>query len=175
MSVSQYVDSDALIWPLSSDGVYSVQSAYHLLVKVQHQDQPSSSNVEEGKGLWNGIWKLQVPQKVRHFLWRAIRESLPTKLNLQKRQVVANGLCEQCHESNEDSVRALWYCESISLSRCLTIVFLFFMHRISPNLKMCFSFCMRKFLLKSLLFFPWLHGVFRSVGTGKGKRLRALM
>lgn len=61
MSVCQYVDSDALIWPLSSDGVYLVQSAYHLLVKVQHQDQPSSSNVEEGKGLWNGIWKLQVP------------------------------------------------------------------------------------------------------------------
>ena len=79
--VSQIEVVDALIWPHTSDGVYSVRSAYHLLATTQHQDQPSSSNVEAGKGLWNGICKLKVPNKVRHFLWRAVRESLPTKFN----------------------------------------------------------------------------------------------
>ena len=69
--------------------------------------------MEGGKGLWNGIWKLRVPLKVCHFLWRVVREVLPTKLNLLKRNVVADGLCELCRESNEDCLYALWLCDSV--------------------------------------------------------------
>ena len=70
--VSQFVDLDTLVWPFSPDGVYSVRSAYRLFVEISRQNLPSPSSVEEGQGLWNGIWKLRVPQKVRHFLWRAV-------------------------------------------------------------------------------------------------------
>ena len=27
--------------------------------------------------------------------------------------MVAEGLCEQCRESNEDSIHALWFCDSV--------------------------------------------------------------
>ena len=90
--VSNHEVADALIWPRTADGVYSVWSAYCLLAATHHQDQPSSSNVEAGKGLWNGIWKLKVPNKVRHFLWRAVHESLSTKCNLHRRQVLSFGI-----------------------------------------------------------------------------------
>ena len=72
---------------------------------LQLQGQASSSNVEAGKSLWNSIWKLRVPNKVRHFVWRAVRNSLPTKLNLHKRQV--------CRDCLEDSIHALWYCDAV--------------------------------------------------------------
>lgn len=52
-------------------------------------------------------------RKLDIFLWRAIREVLPTKVNLFKRQGVADGLYEQCHDSVEDSIHALWYCDSV--------------------------------------------------------------
>ena len=83
--ISQIETADALIWPHTFDGEYSVQSAYRLLVTTQQQDQPGVSNTEVGKDLWNSIWKMEVPNKVRHFLWRAVRESLPTKSNLHRR------------------------------------------------------------------------------------------
>ena len=82
--VSKYATANALIWPMSSNGEYRVRSAYRLLVGLHLQGQASSLNVEASKSLWNNIWKLRVPNKVRHFVWRAVRNSLPTKLNLHK-------------------------------------------------------------------------------------------
>lgn len=111
--VSQFEDFDALIWPHTSVGVYSVRSAYHLLAVTQDQAQPSSSDVEAGKGLWNGLWKLRVPNKVRHFLWCVVRESLPTKLNLQRRQVLNSRICEACGDCAEDGIHALWFCDAV--------------------------------------------------------------
>lgn len=103
---------DTLVWPFSSDGVYSVWSAYRLLVELNKQHMPSPSSLELGKGLWKGICRLGVPQKIKHFLWRVVREVLPTKINLCKRQVVVDGMCVQCRDSAEDSIHALWFCDS---------------------------------------------------------------
>ena len=80
---------------------------------IHCQSQANPSNVEVGKSLWNGIWKLRFPNKVRHFIWQAVRNSLPTKLNLHRRQVVPKGLCDLCRDCPKDSVRALWYCDAV--------------------------------------------------------------
>ena len=42
--ISQIETVDTLIWPHTTDGEYSVQSAYRLLVATQQQDQPSASD-----------------------------------------------------------------------------------------------------------------------------------
>ena len=102
--VSKYAVADALIWPLSSNREYTVRSAYRLLIGLQLRGQASSSNVVAGKSLWNNVWKLRVPNKVRHFVWRAVCNSLPTKLNLHKHQVVSEGLCDMCRDYLEDSI-----------------------------------------------------------------------
>ena len=104
---------DTLVWPLTPDGMYSVRSAYWLYGEISRQALQSSSTGEGDKGLWNSIWKLLVPPKVRHFLWRVVRYALLTKINLLKWNVVADGLCELCRESNEDSLHALWLCDTV--------------------------------------------------------------
>lgn len=63
---------DTLVWPLTFDGMYLIRSAYWLFREINRQALPSSSIVEVGKGLWNGIWKLRVPPKVCQFLWRVV-------------------------------------------------------------------------------------------------------
>ena len=42
-----------------------------------------------------------------------VRDALPTKLNMLKWNVVADRLCELCCESNEDSLHALWLCDTV--------------------------------------------------------------
>ena len=70
---------DVLIWPLSPSGSYSVRSAYRMLVEAENFALPSSSSSMSSNKIWKKIWKLKVPNKVRHFLWRVARDSLPTK------------------------------------------------------------------------------------------------
>ena len=113
MSVSLHTDRDALIWPWTLDGVYSVKSAYRILANESLLSQAGSSNPEASKPLWNGIWRLKVPNKVKHFLWRASNESLPTKFNLYARHILPDNNCGLCEEFPEDVIHCLWLCDHV--------------------------------------------------------------
>ncbi|XP_065636040.1 uncharacterized protein LOC136070259 [Quercus suber] len=54
---------------------------------------------------------LSILNKIKHFLWRACHESLPTKKNLLARNVTRKALCEWCNKEVEDAVHALWGCQ----------------------------------------------------------------
>lgn len=109
--VSFHTDRDLLIWPWTPDGLYSVKSAYHILTNETLLSQASSSHPKVTKPLWNGIWKLKVPNKVKHFMWWASNESLTTKLNLCARHVLPDNSCGLCEEFPEDVIHYLWLCD----------------------------------------------------------------
>ena len=50
-----------------------------MLVDKENQSLPSSSAPNGDGSVWKKIWKVRVPHKIRHFLWRAAKDSLPTK------------------------------------------------------------------------------------------------
>ena len=79
--VSEMCNTDYLVWPKTADGCYSVKSAYQMLAIEVINEAPSSSNGEDSKA-WRSIWKIRSTPKVRHFMWRAARDSLPSKQNL---------------------------------------------------------------------------------------------
>ena len=60
--------------------------------------------------LWKKTWKLSVPCKVWNFMWRASRNAIPTKKNLQLRCVVDDPLCRLCLQHEENVLHALWSC-----------------------------------------------------------------
>ena len=51
--------------------------------------------------------------QVKNFIWRACNESLPTKLNMFKRKVTNNAICEVCEAEMEDTVHAIWGCQRV--------------------------------------------------------------
>ena len=55
-----------------------------MLAKSERSLAPNCSNMGQSKRMWIGIWSLQVPPKVKHMLWRALHEAIPTLLNLWK-------------------------------------------------------------------------------------------
>ena len=51
-----------------------------------------------------------MPHKIKHFIWRACHNALPTKCNLVRRSIVNSEVCELCNEGQEDVIHALWRC-----------------------------------------------------------------
>lgn len=87
---------DDVFWPRNRDWVYFIKSGYKLLLEDEGKDMPCVSNPDMMKGVWKGIWKLKVPQRIRALIWRAGSESFPTKVNLVKRKLLTDILCPQC-------------------------------------------------------------------------------
>ncbi|XP_075669899.1 uncharacterized protein LOC142639635 [Castanea sativa] len=53
------------------------------------------------------IWKLRVPSKVKHFVWRASNNALLTMDNLLCRKVVLSATCNICRNHVEDTTHAV--------------------------------------------------------------------
>ena len=68
------------------------------------------SRVRDDKRFWSRIWKLNVPPKVRNFVWRACTDILPTRANLYRRKIPIDPLCSICKQTDETVEHAIWEC-----------------------------------------------------------------
>ena len=68
------------------------------------------SRVQEDKPIWNRLWKLSIPPKVRNFVWRASLDILPTRANLACRRVPIDPKCVVCGSSDKTVLHILWQC-----------------------------------------------------------------
>ena len=106
--------ADTLTWPYNQNGDYALKSGYKVLQDEYQTLQPGSSTSDISKPLWQDIWNLNVPSKVKNLLWRACKNALPSKTNLVRRQVILDVLCEVCKTHHEDIIHALYLCPSLN-------------------------------------------------------------
>ena len=78
-----------------------VTSCYKLLNPI--------SNATSSK-VWKSLWRLEVPSKVKHFIWRALMNILPTTDNLLPRKVEVSPICPICSAANEYVLHCLVEC-----------------------------------------------------------------
>ncbi|KAL0011121.1 hypothetical protein SO802_006229 [Lithocarpus litseifolius] len=105
---------DKYFWPYTTDGSYSAKSRYKRLLEKELRDVPSSSDSTSTSSIWKGVWRLQVPNRVKTVLWRASLDSLPSKANLRKRKIASDVLCPGCKLTCETTLHALWSCTALS-------------------------------------------------------------
>ena len=72
---------------------------------------PCSSSMDGMSKVWKEIWKIKTPNKIRHFIWRAAHDSLPTKQNLRHQHVPVEASCSLCDEHAESLIHCLWLCD----------------------------------------------------------------
>uniref|UniRef100_A0A2N9I4S0 Reverse transcriptase zinc-binding domain-containing protein n=1 Tax=Fagus sylvatica TaxID=28930 RepID=A0A2N9I4S0_FAGSY len=101
--------TDTIIWSETKNGVYSVRSAYHLLMKAKKGGE--SSNNSQVNNLWKGIWNASVPQKIKLFIWKACKNILPTKLNLFRKKACNSMSCDLCDNDLESVMHVLVDCK----------------------------------------------------------------
>ena len=80
--------SDSLVWPAERSRKFSVKSGYKCLCEDLMVREHDPGTVEAAKGFWKRVWSLNVPGKIKHFLWKSCTNSLPTKENLLKKTIV---------------------------------------------------------------------------------------
>lgn len=116
---------DRLVWKFSRNGSYTVRSAYHWLMNQSDPNSSGGSSHEECDNIhWRGVWSLSIPPKVKHFVWRALKNSLPTRANLLRRGVAVDSTCGQCDAATESldhcllectRARSFWFGSSLGL------------------------------------------------------------
>ena len=101
---------DRLMW-LNRNGKYSIKSGYHVAKQVLRTGEWVECSLGSG-GLevWMNLWKLNVPSKIKLFAWRACQNILPTCVNLARRKIIEDDLCELCKRAPENGIHVLWEC-----------------------------------------------------------------
>ena len=105
---------DKIFWPLTANEEYSVKTGYRLLSQLAASDIPSPSDISQSKQIWNAIWNLNVPNRIKIFLWRAGLNALPSRMNLVKRKVLCDPICPSCGVEKETILHALWSCPALA-------------------------------------------------------------
>lgn len=73
--LSTRLPEDRQIWAETSNGYFSIRSAYKIALELdKHDDRGSISDESHLRSFWKKIWKVRVPHKVKHFAWRAAED-----------------------------------------------------------------------------------------------------
>jgi hypothetical protein len=102
---------DTLIWSGTKKGIFTVKSAYYMLLHQSSAGEAGSSSSRELSMFWKNLWSTQVAPKVKLFAWRACRNIVPTKTKLFEKGLTATSSCSWCMEEAETIDHVLWSCE----------------------------------------------------------------
>lgn len=61
---------------------------------------------------WNVLQALELPEKIKIFIWTAIKNILPTIENLWKRKCLPEPICQSCNKSMETISHARFDCKA---------------------------------------------------------------
>lgn len=119
----------SVYWRASSDGNFSVRSAFYVL--QNSEEQPSMP-------IWRKLWKWPVHEKIKQFFWQVLHKRLPTNALRFKRGLSMSENCSFECNSEESILLILHDCEVAKQ------VWLYFINPISVHY--FFSFDLRVWL-----------------------------
>jgi hypothetical protein len=99
-------DDDSNYWPYSKHACYSVVSAYNMLSELDQSEEDV---------MWKKIWKLQVPERVRSFIWLLKHGRLLTNYRKSK-MGMGSSFCAFCGDVEETELHVLSDCP-----RCMNV------------------------------------------------------
>jgi ribonuclease HI len=100
-------------WHFDNRGKFSVRSAYKLYVQLRDGPQASASSPPDGVLQWKKIWKLPCQPKISQFVWRFAHNSLPLRMNMERRGIKCNTRCVVCQGQQEDGTHLFLKCKEV--------------------------------------------------------------
>ena len=133
---------DRIIWAHTPSSMFTTSSAYKFLVSYESVSNAGSSNLEVQRKFWKSIWQLWVSHKIKHFVWRACYNALPTMVNLHQCHIVSTVSYKLCNDHPEDTLHVVWFCKDI----IGVWTSLEWFHQSVPSPPACFSDLLSRFL-----------------------------
>ncbi|KAL4393554.1 hypothetical protein AHAS_Ahas02G0063600 [Arachis hypogaea] len=84
---------DSITWKWERNGHYSMASGYRIAFRFSHLPIQQFPEVCREKRVWNSLWELRCPPKVKVFLWKAIHGGLPIRHRLHNRLLTVEDVC----------------------------------------------------------------------------------
>lgn len=97
--------NDRIAWSRSTNGQYTVKTGYRLWSDANL----ASSSIVQGSG-WSKLWKLNIPHKVKIFLWRFCRNNIPVRKRLRTKGVMLPIICPMCDIDIEHMLHVFFDC-----------------------------------------------------------------
>ncbi|KAM1318319.1 hypothetical protein PS1_003509 [Malus domestica] len=130
--LSQVGIDDRLVWYHTTDEVYSVKTGYSLAIKLMEdgalgrKGQGAPSDFNKLNLVWNNIWRLKVPKKIKIFIWCCCNNALAVRRNLKRRHMRIDNVCGVCNTFNEtenhlfffwcEISHVFWFCSPLHLN-----------------------------------------------------------
>lgn len=102
--VPQHQAVDHVVWTHTVDGKYAVKSGYHFWLN-------NSGNNRNRRTGWSELWKLEVPQKIKVFLWRFGRNNVSVRNLLRGKGVQLPIICPMCEKDVEHLLHLFFDCD----------------------------------------------------------------
>jgi hypothetical protein len=97
---------NTLAWHCDEHSVFSVKSAYKVcrdeLIRRRENDKGQGGSSQAVELIWDGIWKMKCPNKIKHFAWRLVHNSHPLRINLARRGMKIDTKCPLCQRLDEE-------------------------------------------------------------------------
>lgn len=93
---------DSWAWHYERSGIFSVKSAYRMLVQTKLQrenwldNKASVSDFSAIAKSWKSLWGINVPSKLKIFAWRLSQNSIPTENLRKQRNMSTADICKIC-------------------------------------------------------------------------------
>jgi hypothetical protein len=93
-------NENRLIWHFDKRGQFSVRSAYKVsrdaIVRDDSRNGGQGGSAMTDHLIWEKLWKLHCPNKIKHFLWSFTHNSHPLRRNLARRGLKIDAVCPVC-------------------------------------------------------------------------------
>lgn len=90
-------EEDIIKWNPTKDGVFTVKSIYKKLEKSRVNSQDALNTVS--KISWKALWKMNLPHRIKLFIWKCLKGIVPTRLRLYQHTNIIETHCGICRIS----------------------------------------------------------------------------
>ncbi|KAM2152029.1 hypothetical protein ACFX1R_046399 [Malus domestica] len=71
----------------------------------------ATSEYRMNNSMWKKIWTLQVPNKIKFFIWKCCNDALAVRHNLQRRHMRVENICGVCNKFDESENHLFFQCD----------------------------------------------------------------
>ncbi|XP_026459365.1 uncharacterized protein LOC113360029 [Papaver somniferum] len=120
-------EQDIIRWNPSTYGIFSVKPAYKKPTEARVRNQAALNAVPTT--VWKALWKMKMPHRVKLFIWKCLKNIVPTRVRLTQAMQDIERHCEICKQENEtlfhlllscSHAKAVWRSLNINIDHIIT-------------------------------------------------------